>query len=611
MTRPSYSFVRIFALLLFAALALASCKLRESDGVVLDRYKLSLNGSWKFRTDRTNVGEKQQWYLGSDIAKWDTITVPGSWDHLRRLSKYDGMGWYVRDFDAVLKKGISHALIFEGVDDNAVIWLNGVNIGSHQGSGQRFYFDVSNAVKEKGNVLAVRIEDVGGPGGLIGGVELRAFVNEEELLRSEFYAMKPVESPDWVRDAVVYEVNVRSFTKEGTFAALEQRLPELQELGVNVLWLKPIYPIGKIIQKGSLGSQLPAQDYYAVNPEFGTLEEFKSLVAAAHVQGLHVIIDLVANLTAMDNLLTAAHPEWYNRDAAGNIISSSVDGTEAAELNYDAPSLRTYMKEMMLYWVRDIGLDGFRCAMASQVPHDFWIDAAAALRDVKPVMMLTEETDPLLHIDAFDLTYAWNTSDMLQPILRGEVPAADIRPILLREKYLYPRGALHLRFSMNHDSTMSDAAPVVSYRPESARACAVLMHLLPGIPLIYSGQEVGSDKRFGPFEKEPIDWSSDSLGFRVLYTALNRLRASEQSVRIGDLHFVAVSDSTAVFAFTRSIDEASPVFTAVSLVDRETVFTCPLPDDLEGDVLLKLGSAKLSKDSLRITLPPYGYIIMK
>ncbi|MFA6233865.1 MAG: alpha-amylase family glycosyl hydrolase [Bacteroidota bacterium] len=611
MIRCSFPAIRTFALFLLAALTLVSCKFRDPDSMALDRYRLTLNGTWQFRTDPRDVGEKKQWYLGSDAAKWDTLSVPGTWDQRRKLAGYDGMGWYVRHFDAALGKGISHALIFDAVDDNAVIWLNGVKIGSHMGYGQRFFFDVTKTVKEKGNVLAVRIEDIAGPGGLIGGVELRAFELEEELLRSDHYGMKPVESADWVRDAVVYEVYVRSFSKEGTFAALEQRLPELQEMGVTVLWFMPIHPVGKVNRKGSLGSPYSVQDFYGVNPEFGTLEEFESLVAAAHVQGMHVIIDLVANHTAWDNPLITAHPDWYTHDEKGNIVSPNADWHDVADLNYDAPGLRGWMKKMMLYWVRDIGIDGFRCDVAEMVPHDFWVDAIAALRKIKPVMMIAEGADPQLHIDAFDLTYAWNTYDMLRPIIRGEVPVLEIQPTLLREKYRYPRGALHLRFSTNHDKNMYDAPPVVWYGPEAARACAVLMHMLPGVPLIYNGQEAGSSALLSLFEKEAIDWSTDSLEFRSLYTALNKLRAEELSVRRGDLHFVSVKDSTAVFAFTRSIDETSPVFTAVNLSSRESSFTCARPDDLEGELLLKSGNAIVKADSMLITLPPYGFVILK
>jgi glycosidase len=326
---------------------------------------------------------------------------------------------------------------------------------------------------------------------------------------------------------------------------------------------------------------------------------------------MHLIIDLVANHTAWDNPLITEHPEWYVQDAAGRIVSPNDDWYDVADLNYDDPALRAYMKEMMLYWVRDIGIDGFRCDVAELVPHDFWVDAIAALREIKPVMMLAEGADPQLHIDAFDLTYAWSTYDILRPIIRGTVPVTEIAPTLLREKYRYPRGAMHLRFTTNHDKNKYDAPPLIWLGPDAARACAVLLHMLPGVPLIYNGQETGSDKPLSLFEKEAIDWSVDSLAFRVLYTRLNAIRAAEQSARRGDMHILPVGDSTAVFAFTRTIDEAMPVFTVVNLTAKPSSFSCPVPDDVEGRLLLASAEVRKIGDSLRIMLPPYGYVIMK
>ncbi len=601
----------LIAVTLFATFTFVSCRLRNPDDMPVDRYRLVLDGTWRFRVDPDSVGERQRWYLGEQSANWDTIRVPGQWDQLRELSGYDGAGWYLRSFDAELEKGISHALIFDAVDDNAVIWLNGKKIGEHRGYGQRFFFDVSHVVKARGNVLAVRIEDITGPGGMVGSVELRAFEKEDELLRSQYYGMKPVESADWVRDAVVYEVYLRAFSKEGTFKALEQRLPELRDMGVTVVWLMPIHPVGKKHRKGTLGSPYSVQDFYGVNPEFGTLDDFKSLVAATHVQGMHIIIDLVANHTSWDNPLITAHPDWYTTDTDGGIIAPNADWHDVADLDYDAPGLRAWMKEMMLYWVRDIGIDGFRCDVAEMVPHDFWVDAIAALRAVKPVMMLAEGAEPSLHIDAFDLTYAWNTYDMLRPIIRGEAPVSGIEQTMTRDRYRYPRGALRLRFTTNHDKNMYDAPPVVWLGPDAARAAAVLVNLLPGVPLVYNGQEVGSDKRLSLFEKEAIDWTKDTLNFRALYTALHRIRAEQESVRRGAFHAVPTSDSTAVFAFVRTIDEEMPVFTAVNLTDVPVSCTCILPEDLEGAMLLATGTVTHGKDGARITLPPYGYVIMK
>ena len=601
--------MRIAALSLLTLLVFTSCHLRREENP--DRYTLSLDGTWSFRTDPRGRGEKDKWFLNSKMKGWDTLSVPGSWDARRELTGYDGYGWYLRRFDADIDTSMAHALVFDAVDDDAVVWLNGVKVGEHRGYGQRFWFDVTGHVKAKDNVIAVRVRDIAGPGGLIGTVELRAYVEEDELLRSKFYEMKPVESADWVRDAVVYEVYLRAFSKEGTFQALEQRLPELRDMGVTVLWLMPIHPVGKVNRKGSLGSPYAVQDFYGVNPEFGTLDDFKSLVAEAHVQGMHLIIDLVANHTAWDNPMITEHPEWYTMDADSNIVAPNADWHDVADLNYDAPGLRRYMKEMMLYWVRDIGIDGFRCDVAEMVPHDFWVEAIAALREVKPVMMLAEGADPQLHIDAFDLTYAWNSYDILRPIVRGELPVAEFAETMKRERYRYPRHALRLRFTTNHDKNAFDAPAVEWFGPDAARAVAVLLHMLPGVPLMYNGQEVGTRVRMSLFEKEEIDWSADSLGFRALYTSLNALRAGHETVRRGDYHPVAVNGSSSVSAFIRSIDESDPVFVAVNLSAKTASFTCPVPADLQGHMLMSSGTVYREKRALRVTLPPWGHVILR
>lgn len=600
---------RSLLLLVLAMLTLASCRIRQEENP--DRPFQNLDGTWRFRIDRRDVGERDKWFLKSDIKGWDTLSVPGSWDQRRDLASYDGVAWYRRAFDADIDTTMSHALVFDAVDDNATVWLNGHKLGVHRGYGQRFWFDVSTILRAKDNQLAVRVEDIAGPGGLIGSVELRAYVEAEELLRSKYYDRKPVESADWVRDAVIYEVYLRSFSKEGTFQALEQRLPELRDMGVTVLWLMPIHPVGIVNRKGSLGSPYAVQDFYGINPEFGTLDDFKSLVAEAHVQGLHVIIDLVANHTAWDNPMITEHPEWYTMDEDSTIVSPNADWHDVADLNYDAPGLRAYMKEMMLYWVRDIGIDGYRCDVAEMVPHDFWVDAIAALREVKPVMMLAEGAEPLLHIDAFDLTYAWNTYDILRPLVRGTLPVAEIAETLKRDRYRYPRHALRLRFTTNHDKNAYDAPAVEWLGPGAARAAAVLMHTIPGVPLIYNGQEVGTRARMSLFEKEDIDWSADSLGFRTLYTALNALRAAHESLRRGDFHPVAIKGATNVVAFVRTIDESNPVFVAVNMSARSVSFTCPVPDGLQGHNLLSSGTVSWERRNLRVTLPAWGHVILR
>jgi glycosidase len=180
------------------------------------------------------------------------------------------------------------------------------------------------------------------------------------------------QSADWVRNAVIYEVYLRSFSREGTFRGLEKRLPELKDLGVTVIWLMPIHPVGELKRKGHLGSPYAVRDYYAVNPEFGTLEDFRSLVRSVHNTGMHIIIDLVINHTAWDNPLITEHPDWYTHDEKREIVSPNKDWTDVADLDYSRQGLRDYMTGMMVYWVRDIGIDGYRCDVAELLPTDFW-----------------------------------------------------------------------------------------------------------------------------------------------------------------------------------------------------------------------------------------------
>ena len=567
-----------------------------------------LDGIWHFMIDPEDIGLTERWH--DSEARWksaDTITVPGRWDS-HKLAQYDGFGWYARNFDIDPERVTKYAVVFEAVDDNADVWFNGTRIGSHTGYGQRFFFDITNLLKPKGNRLVVRVEDLEGPGGMIGSVKIQPYESQDELWQSAYYREKPVDSPQWVRDAVIYELFVRDFSKEGTFKAVEKRLVELKQLGVTVLWLMPIHPIGALKRKGTLGSPYAVKDYYAVNPEFGTMDDFRSLVNATHREGMHIIIDLVANHTAWDNPLMTEHPDWYTRDSSGNAISPVPDWSDVADLDYANPGLRTWMTDMMLFWVRDAGIDGFRCDVAEMVPHDFWVEACAALRAVKPVMMLAEGTTPDLHIDAFDLTYAWNTYDILPRILDRSSPARELDEALRREKFLFPAGALRMRFTTNHDKNAYDAPPVIRYGIDGATAMAVLLHTLPGVPLMYNGQEAGSDRYLSLFEKETIHWTADTHGFRELYTALNTMRAEYPALRTGAMKSWDTKQYSSLYIFTRE-DETSTILVVVNFSASPYEVTLPEPD-LTGFTRL-IGNLAYStdRDRLGMKVPGHGYFV--
>jgi len=515
---------------------------------------MSLDGAWLFKTDSLDKGVAEKWFqAGYDRTDWTEVHVPDYWDRYN-LATYDGVGWFATTLD-VPDTSQRLALFFSGVDDDADVWVNGIKIGARIGYSEPFYLDVGSNLHQGKKELVVRVNDHGGPGGIYKPVTLLPLDRVQELLRSKYADLEARPSADWVRDAVIYEVYLRSFSKEGSFKALERRLPELKDLGVTVVWLMPIHPVGDLNRKGRLGSPYSVQDYYAINPEFGTLEEFKSLVEATHALGMKIIIDLVANHTSWDSKLVMEHSDWFTTDSEGAIVSPNPDWTDVADLNYDHHELRKYMIEMMKYWVQDVGIDGFRCDVAELVPTDFWSRARKELDKIKPVIMLSEGTLPEHHEEAFDLTYSWSVYDVLGKIIKGSTPVSALDDILQSESYRFPKSSLRLRFNTNHDKNAYDAPAVVKYTRQGAKATALLAFSFPGVPLIYNGEEVGNDKKLDLFDKVAIDWRK-SPDFREFYRKLGMLRAKHAGLRRGQYVKLQNTDSVKVCSFARQYEKS-------------------------------------------------------
>jgi len=288
--------------------------------------------------------------------------------------------------------------------------------------------------------------------------------------------------PEWLRDAIVYEVFPRAFSKEGNFAGVTAQLDRLKDLGVTVVWLMPIHPVGQLKAKGTLGSPYAVRDYDAIDPAYGTADDFKRLVAAAHQRGMKVFIDIVANHTAWDSVLIDKHPDWYTHDAAGQIVPPNPDWVDVADLDYSRPALRTYMTSMLVRWLRDYQLDGFRCDYAAGVPRDFWESVRPELDRARPgIVMLAEADDPALLQRAFEIDYAWDFYHSVSEAIAGQVPASQVRAAWDKAAAMYPRGALHLRFSDNHDQLRATG----QFGLPAALAASALMYTLDGVPLLY------------------------------------------------------------------------------------------------------------------------------
>ena len=332
-------------------------------------------------------------------------------------------------------------------------------------------------------------------------------------------------APQWLRDAVVYELYPRAFSAAGNFNGVTARLDELKDLGVDILWLMPIHPIGEKLRKGTLGSPYAVRDYYAINPDYGTPEDLKRLVTAAHQRGLKVILDVVLNHSAWDNVLITQHPEFYKHDANGKIIPPVPEWSDVAGFNYANPQLRDYMIAMLRHWVADFGVDGFRCDVASMVPVDFWEQARAALEPVKPdILMLAEASQPDLLLKAFDFDYSWPLHGTLNNVLLRGAPVSDLRRSWEESLRQFPQGSLHLRITDNHD----EARAVARFSIRGALAAAALMFTLDGVPLLYNGMEVGDATESGDpalFEKLPVFWQpKERPPLRDIYRDLIKLR---------------------------------------------------------------------------------------
>lgn len=409
--------------------------------------------------------------------------------------------------------------------------------------------------------------------------------------------------PEWTRNATLYELNTRQFTPEGTFAAAERQLPRLAELGVDIVWLMPIHPIGELNRKGTLGSPYSVRDYYAVNPEFGTLDDLKSFVNAAHALGMHVILDWVANHTAWDNALAAGHPDWYEHDYKGDFRPTPWwDWEDIIDLDYSNPGLRQYMTEAMAYWVREADIDGFRCDVAGFVPVDFWNNVRAELDAIKPVFMLAEWESRDLHARAFDATYAWSWGEAMHDIAHGEADVSALFVYYSWNESAYPPGAMRMTHVSNHDQNSWEGTQFERFGEALAPAIALSV-VGDGIPLIYNGQEAGNEKRLEFFEKDPIVWRDHWVGdlYRRLFalkhenTALWNAGWGALMVKVPSdaeadvLGFVRENDRDKVFAvFNLSPEPQSPTFGETLYYGTYTDFETGSPVEFGGPLTLEL-----------------------
>ena len=404
--------------------------------------------------------------------------------------------------------------------------------------------------------------------------------------------------------SVIYEANPKLFAQSDALNAIEGRLDDILDLGADILWLMPIYEQGSL---NAIGSPYCVRDYEAVNPEYGTLEDLKSLVSAAHDKGMRVILDWVANHTSWDNDWITDHKEWYTQDAGGNIISPEGMGwNDVADLNFDNRELRQAMTDAMVYWVREADIDGFRCDYAEGVPLDFWKEAITALRSEKSdLLMLAEGGESDLYSAGFDLVYGWSFASELEQLFQGKTTAQELYDTHLNEYKGIPDGKWRMRYSTNHDLA-STASPITSYGGrDAALAAFVIASMLPGVPMVYSSQEIAYSSALSFFNYNILDWNSEPE-YRAAYRDILAAYKATAELRGGTLKSYSMTDA---MSFCYQSADGGILLVVVSLSDEPKSVKTPM--ERVGDTLTNLIDGSTVTLGSVMDLDPYEYLILK
>jgi len=414
---------------------------------------------------------------------------------------------------------------------------------------------------------------------------------------------------EWSKNAVIYEANIRQYSPEGTFNAFAKDLPRLKALGIDIIWVMPINPIGEVKRKGKLGSYYSVRDYKAINPEFGNMDDFKNLVNEVHKSGMHIIIDWVPNHSSWDNPVFKEHPEYYLKDSLGR-FRSPFDWTDVVRFNYNNPGMRRWMIETMKFWLTETGIDGFRCDVAHMVPVDFWDSCRMELDKVKPIFFLAEADQPQLHARAYDMSYDWKFHHIMNQIAKGKKTANEIEKHFAWADSIYPSGSVLMQFTSNHDENSWNGTEFERL-DGGAQTFAVLAATVPGMLLIYNGQEAAFNKRLKFFEKDTIKW--DNYIYADFYKKLISLKKQNQALWNGldggSFQRIETTDDKHVYAFVRKTD-GNQVAMILNLTKKPR--TIALKSDIADGEYNEIFTDKQMalKKYQKFVLEPWKYLVM-
>lgn len=427
---------------------------------------------------------------------------------------------------------------------------------------------------------------------------------------TEAAVITPVEHPIWSFNKGIYEINVRHFSRSQNFAGVAGSLERLDKMGVGIIWLMPIYPIGKIRRQGRKGNPYAISDHRTVDPALGNIAEFRSLVKKIHEHGMYVILDLISYHTARDHILMTESPDFYARDESGNLITPVEGWPDVVQLDWDKPGVRRYIFESMRFWVEQIGVDGFRCDLAGLVPIDFWQEARQKLSASKPILMLADWEAPELHNGAFDITYARNLYNLMNGIAAGHADAFSLEAYFAEEARSYPSNAFRLYYTETHEEN-SWEAPAPKRLGKALEPLTVLTLTANGIPLIFNGQETRLRRQLSLYESDRIPWRNDDIA--DLYARLLKLRRTNPALwngnRGGAMVRIPSTNNNAIFAFMRTRDRQRVVVVMNLSSDQQSIYLGG--EEHFGYYLDNANDSPVVLDDHTILeLPPWGYQVL-
>lgn len=428
-------------------------------------------------------------------------------------------------------------------------------------------------------------------------------------------AQEELRHPKWAYDATIYELNTRQATEEGTFAAAESLLPTLRENGIDIIWVMPCQPIGVITRKGTLGSYYSIIDYCAINPEFGTRKDFEHFLKEAHKQGFKVILDWVANHTAPDSEWTK-NDGWHYRDSLGNLMVQ-YDWTDISKLNYENQDMRAEMLKAMHWWMDSIGIDGFRCDVAGEVPTDFWNWAMGDLRKTHPDMFtLAEDEDKAQELteSAFDMYYGWTLHHLMNEVAQGKKGVEDLWAYFAKVDTTIRPEAIRMNFITNHDENSWNGTEQ-ERMSDAVNLFAAFCYVVPGMPLIYTGQLSGNHHRLEFFEKDMID-KDEAYSQAALYQQLNALRVRNKALfspEVGAPMTRIPADNEAIFACARIKEgkwHTNTVIAVMNMSGEEQTVTLDLTG-MDGKYRCTCGKEIELAAEQSFTLQPWQFKILE